>query len=689
MENLKNMNISYYFLKFTGIILLFVCGLTACVDREFDEPPIITDELNFQANASIAELKSYYAAGKFVDIPNDLLIHAIVVADDRSGNFYKTLIIQDSTGGIELKLNRTGLYTAFPVGMKIGLKCKGLTIGDYNGLIQLGLGTYKDGNFTNISGIEDVLIDNYVFKGPKNQSISPKLKTINTLTAQDISTLVQLDRIEFLRSELGKSYADAIGQNSVNLLLSDCDKNEIILRSSGFADFAGIKIPEGNGSVIGILGKFRTDVQLFIRDTGDVSLNGPTCNAGPSNLKEISIKALRAHFTGSTTKAPDSTKLIASVISDKEQSNITSRNVVIQDATAGIVVRFLTSNTFSLGDQIELNVSTVELSEFQGLLQLNNVDISRAKKLGSNPISPATKTIAQVLAEFENYESTLIEIVDAEISKTTGSSFSGTCKLTDPSGSLDLFTQSYAAFANTSFPTGKIKIVGFINQGGTSQAKQISIRNLNDITGGGGTSNPEYIHILALRKSFPGTTTSVAANKKIKGIVISDRTLENTTLRNIHIQDSTGGIVVRFTANHTFNLGDQLDIDISGQEFTEFQGLLEVNNVPLDKAIKIGTGQIIANKYSINDILSNFEDLESTLVQLENVQISKTSGTTYSGSCIITDASGQMELYTRPAALFSNQDFPTVKVSITGIVNQGGTLLAKQLSIRTPDDVKP
>ncbi|MBK9107852.1 MAG: hypothetical protein IPM92_05580 [Saprospiraceae bacterium] len=675
-------------LKLAGIFMLFAWVFPACVDREFDEPPIITDELNFQANSSIAELKSFYAAGKFVDIPNDLLIHAIVVADDRSGNFYKTLIIQDSTGGIELKLNRTGLYTAFPVGMKVGLKCKGLTIGDYNGLIQLGLGTYKDGNFTNISGIEDVLIDSYVFKGPKNQSISPKLKTINSLTAQDISTLVQLDRLEFLRSEIGKTYADAIGQNSVNLLLSDCDKNEIILRSSGFADFAGINIPEGNGTVVGILGKFRTDVQLFIRDTGDVKLNGPTCNAGPSNLRELSIKALRAFYTGSTTKAPDSTKLIASVISDKDQSNITSRNVVIQDATAGIVVRFLTSNTFSLGDQIELNISTVELSEFQGLLQLNNMDISRAKKLGTNLITPSPKTIAQILSDFENYESTLIEIADAELSKTSGSSFSGTCKITDPSGSLDLFTQSYAAFANASFPTGKIKIVGFINQGGTSQAKQISIRNLNDITGGG-SSNPEYINILALRKSFPGTTTSVAANKKIKGIVISDRTLENTTLRNIHIQDSTGGIVVRFGATQTFNLGDELDIDISGQEFSEFQGLLEINNVPLDKASKTGTGQIIAKKYSINDILTNFEDLESSLVQIDNVQISKTSGTSYSGSCIVTDASGQMELYTRPAALFSNQDFPTVKVSITGIINQGGTLLAKQLSIRTPDDVKP
>lgn len=66
------------------------------------------------------------------------------------------------------------MYANFPVGMKIGLRCKGLTIGDYNGLIQIGQGTYQNGNFTNLSGIEDALVDRYVFKGPRNQVITPK-----------------------------------------------------------------------------------------------------------------------------------------------------------------------------------------------------------------------------------------------------------------------------------------------------------------------------------------------------------------------------------------------------------------------------------------------------------------------------------------------------------------------------------
>ncbi len=671
------------------ISLCTVLHFSSCVDHDFDNPPQLTDELDFTANSSIAELKSYYVSGQFVTIPADLRIHAVVVADDRSGNFYKTIVIQDSTGGIELKINQTGIYSSFPIGMKVGIKCKGLTLGDYNGLIQIGLGTYLNGTFTNLSGIEPSLLGQYVFKGPKNQPVVPHKRTINTLTAQDVSTLVSLDAIEFKRTEIGKTFADVVGGASSNLLLTDCSKNEIILRSSNFADFASKTVPDSNGTVVGILGKYRTDVQLFIRDLNDMSFHNPPCGTAPSTLKKISIKSLRSLYSGTTLSAPDSSRITGTLISDKDHSNITSKNIVLQDETGGITVRFTATNTFAKGDQIEIDISKQELSEFQGLLQLNNLDLGRARKTGTQTVTASPKTIAQILSDFENLESTLIEINDVTISKSSGSTFSGTCKLTDATGTLDLFTQSYADFAAVNFPTGKVKLVGFLNQGGTSMAKQISIRDPSDISSSGGGGNPVFISILDLRKSFTGSTTSVPDNKKIKGIVISDRSTENTTLKNVHIQDATGGIVVRFVSNHTFNLGDELEIDISGQEFTEFQGLLEINNVPNERALVTGSGTVTPALKKLSDILQDFENLESTLVVVEDVTISKVSGTSFSGTCIIDDGTAQMELYTRTAATFANDNFPTGKVKIIGIVNQGGTALAKQISIRFRGDITP
>lgn len=80
----------------------------------FDAPPIKVDSIPFTANSSIAELKNRYVAGKFVDITDELNIIATVIADDASGKFYKTLVIQDSTAGMSLKLIDQGIYLHTP-----------------------------------------------------------------------------------------------------------------------------------------------------------------------------------------------------------------------------------------------------------------------------------------------------------------------------------------------------------------------------------------------------------------------------------------------------------------------------------------------------------------------------------------------------------------------------------------------
>lgn len=673
---------------YVSLMLFGVLSITACLDHDFDKPPQPVAEIGFDPNSSIAELKSKYVSGKFTTITNDFLIHATVVADDKSGNFYKTIVIQDSTGGIELKLNRTGIYTDFPVGMKIGLKCKGLTIGDYNGLIQLGLGTYQSGIYTNLSGIEDVLIDSYVFKGPKNQSIVAKKKTISTLTAQDISTLIQLDNIEFARSDTGSTYADVIAKVSVNHTLTDCNKNEILLRTSDFADFAGTIVPSKNGTITAILSKYQSVAQLYIRNLNDVQFANDPCLGG-GNLTQISILDLRKLYTGTITNAPSAKKIIGTVISDRVNMNTTSRNLVIQDASGGITIRFTANHSFNLGDQLQINVSDQELSDFGGLLQLNNVDNANASKIGTGTIVPQPKTISEIIANFENLESTLVEVSNIIISKNGGTTYTDTCTLNDGTGSILLYTRTQALFANDNFPTGKVKLQAMVTQGGANKDMQLTLRNSTDVSGGGSGGTPVFISLRAVRALFQGATTSVPANRKIHASVISDVTNGSTTSKNIHIQDSSGGIVVRFTADHNFVVGDDLEIDVSSQELSEFSGLLQINNVSLANAKKIGTNLILPTRYTINQILQNFEALESTLVEIIGVTISKTTGSTYASTCILNDGSGSMDLFTRPQASFANTNFQISPVKIIGVVNQGGATQAKQISVRSLNDITP
>jgi hypothetical protein len=192
------------------------------------------------------------------------------------------------------------------------------------------------------------------------------------------------------------------------------------------------------------------------------------------------------------------------------------------------------------------------------------------------------------------------------------------------------------------------------------------------------------VSISTARGYYSGTTTNAPGGKKIKGIVISDRLNANTDPKNLAIQDTTAGIVVRFSAAHSFNLGDEVEVDISGQEVTEYAGLLEVNNVPLANATVTGTGTVSPRVATIAQINANFELWESTLVQVAGVTITGTAAT-YSGGKTITDATGNMTLYTRSAATFSGQNFPTNVVTVTGVLVPFNA--AKQICIRSTADV--
>ena len=55
----------------------------------------------------------------------------------------------------------------------------------------------------------------------------------------------------------------------------------------------------------------------------------------------------------------------------------------------------------------------------------------------------------------------------------------------------------------------------------------------------------------------------------------------NIVAQNIYIQDNSSAIAVRFTATQPYNLGDEIEINVKGMELSEFNGLLQINNVPL------------------------------------------------------------------------------------------------------------
>ncbi|MBK8923075.1 MAG: hypothetical protein IPM81_16435 [Saprospirales bacterium] len=462
-------------LSLTALMLL--TGVTACVKRDFDEPPTGGEPVTVVANKTIAELKALHVtSGGFDKITEDVIIEGVVVMDDRSGNYYKTLVIQDASGGIEIKFNDGYLYNQFPVGRKMFIRCQDLLLTDYNGLTQLTGSTVTQGGQTEDVGLTESQVRAKVVKGPLGSAPAPAVVDITGLNASHISTLIRLENVQFIGADAGQTYADAVTKYSLNRTLMDCDGEQLILRSSGYAEFAGAQTPVGNGALTGVLGIYGSTLQLYIRDLNDVNMQAGRCSGVGGT--PMNISAVRSLFTGSTTSAPADRKIKGIVISDRAATNLNGKNLYLQDESGGIVVRFTANHSFNLGDEIEVEISSQEISEFNKLLQVNNVHLDNAGVLsiGNNP-APRTATISEINANFDAWESTLVKIVGASISGP-GTPLSGSKTVTDASGSIAMFTQSYAAFASATTPSGAVTLTAIVSD---FNGKQIILRNINDI----------------------------------------------------------------------------------------------------------------------------------------------------------------------------------------------------------------
>ncbi len=256
---------------------------SACVDTEFDEPPTGGAPVDITPNMSIAQLRALHVtSGGYDSIPADAVFSGVVVMDDRSGNYYKTLVIQDSTGGIEISFNDGYLYTSMPVGRTIYVRGKGLLLSDYEGLIQVIGSVVEEGGDLRDFGLTEAQVRTNVVKGAYLPSPPvPKKVKINDINDSHLSTLIELENVEFIGADTLETYADPVTNNSLNRTLQDCNGNTILVRTSGYADFAAVKTPRGKGTLVGVLGVFRDDLQLYIRDTTDVNMVSLRCGEVP------------------------------------------------------------------------------------------------------------------------------------------------------------------------------------------------------------------------------------------------------------------------------------------------------------------------------------------------------------------------------------------------------------------------
>lgn len=176
------------------------------------EQYIYTDA-DFGKFTSIADLKAMYAANgsKPYTVEKNCVIKGQVTTSDQVGNLYKSLYIQDETAGIEVKIGKNGLYNEYKLGQWIYVDCSGLTVGDYNGMINIG---YSDptGEYETAYLEHAYIIDTHVFKGEYADPVQPVVvKEADLSKESNLGRLVTIKDLKYDNHIFILAYVDPNG----------------------------------------------------------------------------------------------------------------------------------------------------------------------------------------------------------------------------------------------------------------------------------------------------------------------------------------------------------------------------------------------------------------------------------------------------------------------------------------------
>lgn len=267
-----------------SIISLISLVFLSCVEDETSIPELMCNQPNLAINTSVVEVRNNTnpVAAKYL---YDDIMEGYVISSDESGNFFKTISIQTLpaknvvTQGFSIGVDATNTYINYRVGRKVFIKLK-------NQFTDINYGSLRIGSlYVNAYGNTSVgRIDQNDYKNVLNASceVIDESKLIRSLSISEllndnnINTLVELSNVQFSDAAMGRHYfeeSNNIG-GATNWNLRDKAGNQVIFRTSRYANFASKLVPKGSGTVRGILTKYGSDYQIMIRSEKDISMEG-------------------------------------------------------------------------------------------------------------------------------------------------------------------------------------------------------------------------------------------------------------------------------------------------------------------------------------------------------------------------------------------------------------------------------
>ena len=239
---------------------LAALALAGCVEKHAfvaDDGPLPVPPGT--TGVSVARLLSEYR-GYPSEVKDDWQLDVVVTANDRFGSFRNALWVRDSTGGIQIKVSGDELFLDFPVGQPLRVRCQGLVLGDYGGVVSLGAAS-DDSAYEN-GFIPQSVWPQFLKKQGGVTDIRPDTLVFSDLAAAWVSRYVAFERVQFVDAECSENWCDTMSDTDRHLV--DPAGDTLIVRTSAKADFADWPLPSGSGYIEGILSWFNRNYQLKV-----------------------------------------------------------------------------------------------------------------------------------------------------------------------------------------------------------------------------------------------------------------------------------------------------------------------------------------------------------------------------------------------------------------------------------------
>lgn len=153
-------------------------------------------------NMDIGDVRALYDGTPSI-VNGDVILAGHVTANDISGNFYRTFVIDDGTGAIEVRAGLYDLKNLFPLGRYVAVRAAGLTVSDYNGVLQIGLAPAGGSALPEYFGHKAIL-DRYVHRGAEMTTPVPQEVAVTQLSAVLCGRLVTVSGLRLKAGEPGE-----------------------------------------------------------------------------------------------------------------------------------------------------------------------------------------------------------------------------------------------------------------------------------------------------------------------------------------------------------------------------------------------------------------------------------------------------------------------------------------------------